>query len=280
MRRALVIALVLLGPGTADAATLGREGTELVYRSAPGQAELHMLTEEDGELFMLGGDVTPGEGCSGVEVSCSLAGVTGLRVFLGDGDDRFDVRASLPVTVDGGPGADTVDVSDTERGPVLLTGGPGNDTLTTAGRFPGITLDGGDGDDVLGVAVTGGNTAIDVVCGAGADRAFGEPRDRFGDGCAAAVKTSGPKRVSRDFRAGRLRVPATGTVTLRRRAADSELYSTVLARGAFDRPAGPLRVRLKPTAAGRRATRPRVWVFIQTRTRSDRTEVIFPSRLG
>src|SRR4029079_17060941 len=104
---------VLLGAGTANAATLGREGPELVYRSAPGQGELHMLMEEDGELFMLGGDVTPGEGCSGIEGSCSLAGATSLGVFLGDGDDRFDVRASLPVTIDGGPGADSVDVSDT-----------------------------------------------------------------------------------------------------------------------------------------------------------------------
>lgn len=276
---ALLLAL-LVAPTSAQAATLGREGTELVYRSAPGQAELHMLIEEDGELLMLGGDVTPGEGCNGVEVSCPLAGVTGLRVFLGDGDDRFDVRASLPVMVDGGPGADDIGLSDTTRGPVLLSGGPGDDTLVMEGRFPGITLDGGDGDDVLGVALTGGDTPIDFLCGAGADRAFGEPPDRFGDGCARAVKTRGPKRVSRDFRAGRLPVPATGTVTVRRRSADSAFDGAVLARGTFDRPAGPLRVRLKPTAAGRRATRPRVWVLLQTRTRSDRTEVIFPSRLG
>jgi len=39
MRALLTLALVLLTPSSAQAGTIAREGTELVYRSAPGQSD-------------------------------------------------------------------------------------------------------------------------------------------------------------------------------------------------------------------------------------------------
>jgi len=305
--RALVILLVLLVPSTAQAATLGREGTELVYRSAPGQEELHLLMEgDDGDLIMVGGDVTPGAGCAGVEVSCSLAGITTVRVLLGDGNDRFEVRAPVAVVADlgpgndafeahtrsaavtGGPGADRIDSFNAEKatGPFQLDGGVGNDTLVFAGRVPGITLIGGEGDDLLALALTGPTGwPIDFVCGPGADRAIMEPQDRAGDGCARPVTgLTGLKGVSRTFREGRLEAPSRTGVTLRRRTTTGGLDLAVIARRDFSAPAGPLRVRLRTTADGRRwlSRNPKlpVWVFIRTRTGSDRAEVIFESRLG
>jgi hypothetical protein len=62
------------------------------------------------------------------------------------------------------------------------------------------------------------------------------------------------------------------------------LELAVIARRDFNAPAGPLRVRLRTTPDGRRwlSRNPKlpVWVFIRTRTGSDRAEVIFESRLG
>ncbi|MDA0172334.1 hypothetical protein OJ998_24740 [Solirubrobacter taibaiensis] len=308
MRPLLTLLFVLLVPATAQAATLGREGTELVYRSAPGQQELHLLMEDDdgGDLVMIGGDVTPGAGCEGVEVSCSLAGVTTVRVFLGDGNDRFEVRAPVAIVADlgpgndefeadglgavvtGGPGADHITGFNAENatGPFQLDGGEGDDTLVFAGRMPGITLTGGAGDDLLALALTSPDGApIDFVCGPGADRAIMEPQDRAGDGCARPVTgLTGLKRVSRTFREGRLEAPARGGVTLRRRTTTGGLNLAVIARRDFSAPAGPLRVRLRTTPDGRRwlDRNPKlpVWVFIRTRTGSDRAEVIFESRLG
>ena len=39
MRALLILALALLTPASAQAGTIAREGTELVYRSAPGEAD-------------------------------------------------------------------------------------------------------------------------------------------------------------------------------------------------------------------------------------------------
>jgi hypothetical protein len=227
-------------------------------------------------------------------------------VFLGDGNDRFEVRAPVAIVADlgpgddefeangrsavvaGGPGADQLYGFNAEdaTGPFQLDGGEGNDTLIFAGRVPGITLTGGAGDDVLALALSGPTgPPIDFVCGPGADRAIMEPQDRAGDGCARPVTgLTGLKRVSRTFREGRLEAPARGGVTLRRRTTTGGLDLAVIARRDFSAPAGPLRVRLRTTADGRRWLRrnPKlpVWVSIRTRTGFDRAEVIFESRLG
>ena len=45
MRTLLILSLVLLAPASAQAGTIAREGTELVYRSEPGEAD--QLSVED-----------------------------------------------------------------------------------------------------------------------------------------------------------------------------------------------------------------------------------------
>jgi hypothetical protein len=167
-----------------------------------------------------------------------------------------------------------------------INGGPGNDTLVMAGRAPGITLNGGDGDDLLALALSGPDgPPVDLVCGPGADRTIGEPQDRNGDGCARPViGLTGLRRVDRRFREGRLEAPSRTTVTLRRRTTTGTIDGTLIAHRTVQAPAGPLRVRLKTTNAGRRWLRrtPKlpVWASIRTRTGADRAEVIFASKLG
>ncbi|MDA0182459.1 calcium-binding protein [Solirubrobacter phytolaccae] len=302
-----VLALLLVAPATAQAGTLAREGTELVYRSAPEQADAFLATVDRGALVVQGRGITPGEGCGGTVIRCSLDGITGLRVFAGDGNDELQIKGSLALAVDLGPGDDVlnftapaavvsagdgrdrVDSFNSEHyvGPFQLDGGPGDDTLIQAGRGPGMTLIGGDGNDTLGVLLVGiDGYAVDLVCGAGEDRTIGEPQDRLGEGCATALTdVTSPRRVSRTFREGRLATPARVTVTLRRRIPGSgSLEQAVIARRTFSAPAGPLRAQLRTTAAGRRWLRrdPKLPVFVrvQTRTRSERAEVWFESRLG
>ncbi|RKQ88010.1 hypothetical protein C8N24_6046 [Solirubrobacter pauli] len=310
--RLLAFLLVLLAvPATASAAeTIGIEGTELVYRTDPA-ADDHgtfLLMEGDtkDELFVIGGGVTPGPGCEGVEISCSVAGITAVRVIGGSGDENVEVRGPWPVIADlgagddlfsatapnaviaGGPGDDRLDVYNEAAapGPFQVDGGVGDDTLTFAGRAPGVTLNGGEGDDLLALALTGpGGVPVDFICGPGADRTIGEPQDRNGDGCARPVTgLTSLRRVDRRFREGRLEAPARTTVTLRRRTARGTVDGTLIARRTVQAPAGPLRVQLKTTAAGRRALRrtPKlpVWASIRTRTGSDSAEVIFASKLG
>jgi len=310
-RPALVLLLLLAVPATASAGeTIGREGSELVYRTDPvaddGGAFLLMAGDTKDELLVIGGGITPGAGCKGVEVRCSVAGITGVRVVGGAGDENVEVRGPWPVVADlgagddaflaeapsaavaGGPGDDRLDVANAENapGPFQVDGGAGKDTVVMAGRAPGVTLGGGEGDDLLAVALSGpGGAPVDFVCGPGADRTIGEPQDRNGDGCARPVAgLTGLRRVDRSFREGRLEAPARTTVTLRRRTRSGTIDGTVIARRTVQAPAGPLRVRLKTTPAGRRSLRrtpkPPVWASIRTRTGPDQAEVIFASKLG
>jgi hypothetical protein len=86
--------------------------------------------------------------------------------------------------------------------------------------------------------------------------------------------TSGlnPDRVSRILR-GTLTAPAHVDVVFR-----DARSGTVLARGAADRPAGPLRLRLMTTKAGRHLARHHV--TIRTRAGGERGRVDFYPRLA
>ena len=81
------------------------------------------------------------------------------------------------------------------------------------------------------------------------------------------------------------RAPATGSITFRRRPGSGRRAAEVIARGSFTGgAAGPLRVRLKTTTAGRRRLRRdrdlKLYVIVRTRTGGDRGEVMFDSRIG
>jgi hypothetical protein len=331
--RAVVLALVvaLLLPASARAATLGLEGTELVYRSDPAHADVIVLQNTEGTLFGHAPrdrdvDVVPGAGCERVEeqIRCPLAGVTAVRVLAGDGDDSMilildeqpaivdlgpgkdSFRGRAPTltltggdgrdyaessasagTLDLGPGDDEIvsDIGGESTGPLLLAGGDGDDRISFFGDSGGgISVSGGPGDDVIAADTFPGQPGVDVACGPGNDRTTLHVRDRAGDGCAAHLVIGRTARVARSLPAT-LSGPATGSVTFRRRPGNGRHPAEVIARGTFDAgAAGPLRVRLKTTKAGRRWLRRdrdlKLYVFVRTRTGGDRGQVRFDSRIG
>jgi len=329
----LLAALLLAMPASARAGTIGLEGTELVYRSAPGEADDFVAQDnpEDvpGKLVVYerGTKLTPGAGCGRGKfyLECSTQGVTAMRVFAADGDDRVAVLLRMPVFVDLGPGNDTYggrattltltagdgrDDVEAEPGGGAIDLGPGNDHgyVSLASNFPGpLTLEGRDGDDRLelsgfaepGVRASGGagddtilvglyggaestGTAVDVACGPGSDSTQLRLFDHAGDGCAPVPTAITPSRVSRIFREGILAGPARVDIRFRRRPGGGRRPAELLARGSADRPAGPVRLRLKATAAGRRRLEPdlKLYVFIRTQTGGDRSKVRFDSRLA
>ena len=194
-----------------------------------------------------------------------------FTVTAGEGTDRVGFLAAAGA-VDLGPGEDSfsAELPKGFTGPLTVDGGEGRDLLSLYGTVaPGVSFSGGPGDDELILQATGG-PGIDVACGAGADRAEVRSEDRTGEGCAPALT---PGALSRTSFTGALTGPATGKVTV---------YGGkhAIARGTFTlAAAGPLAVRLKPTTAGRRSRRTKVYVTVRIRTGSDESEVGFPARL-
>jgi hypothetical protein len=272
----------------------------------------------------LGDDLRLGPGCTEQDlgVQCPTAGVAGLTIVTGDGADDVTVIAKLPVAIDVGEGDDAFDVSggtvtltggpgddsgavaastatvnggdgddgfeiegfDDSTGPYAIDGGPGDDRISLRHRGPGMALSGGDGDDALFTAADGPDP-VAFTCGPGADHWLAAPRDTPGDGCAAHLAPITTRTVSLALREGALSGPASGSVTLKRRAGRSGIEHERIARGVFERAkAGPLSLRLKRTSAGRRWLRREphlpVFVTVLTRTGADRGEVAFRSKVG
>jgi Ca2+-binding RTX toxin-like protein len=178
--RLALAALTLLAvvPASAPAATVSREGSEIVFRSGPGEADGFRMDASAKDSRVRFSDshgdastISPGAGCAkegvrpgptpgsylaSADAICDSAGVTLVRILTGDGNDAFYVAGALPVDLDLGPGDDRVS-----------TGGgqddAGNDRLPT---LPAATVTGGDGNDLLDI---GARTAK-VSGGAGNDR--------------------------------------------------------------------------------------------------------------
>ncbi|MDX8152286.1 hypothetical protein SK069_11815 [Patulibacter brassicae] len=174
-----LVALALAGSASpAAAAHLTTDGTTLVVRAAPGErndlivrtdlfapsrievSDLVGLTADDG----LGCEPSTAAGRS--YRSCPAAGLAGVRVEAGDGDDGAIVAGALPVAgpivVDGGAGADRLRGPDDAGTGVTLLGGDGDDVL-----------EGGDGPDVL----RGGSGNDQLDGGRGDDQVLGEDGD-------------------------------------------------------------------------------------------------------
>jgi Ca2+-binding RTX toxin-like protein len=195
MRAALAIAAVvaLATPAATSALTLSEKDGVLLYTASPGEENLgglhqappgHVpdgLDETDHEHFWIKdfgakNDATLGDGCRKLDPSrstytyydyqCDAAGITSVRLDLGDEGDVAGANTDLPVTLLGGPGddlwlevplhgvADGGDGNDALRffrnGDATIAGGPGIDTvdfdlsgferLATSGVH--VTLDG------------------------------------------------------------------------------------------------------------------------------------------
>jgi Ca2+-binding RTX toxin-like protein len=120
--------LAIVGDEDPNAVLASVRGRRLIVRSAGGLLRLG--------TFPLGTDCRQ----RGPFISC-LGPVDSIVASLGGGDDRLAVRggvpSTVPVTVDGGPGAD------------LIRGGPGGDILYGGDDQDRDRLSGGDGNDAL-----------------------------------------------------------------------------------------------------------------------------------
>lgn len=166
-------AALALFPTAANAATFHREGDTLVYTAAAGARNWPAVEiGDDSSMLRIndGGDhMVPGAGCALPDpaddtiIDCAMPGR--LRLELGDGDDQDMLRESLPslpVTVLGGPGNDTLSANQDVDDMVTLDGGEGDDVLN--GRQFNDTLLGGPGKDTLN-----GNGGDDVLHGGDGD---------------------------------------------------------------------------------------------------------------
>lgn len=146
-----------------------------------------------------GASITPGDGCTAMadgSVVCRVDGLAGVRVLLGDGDDRLDASALrdqgpppsgaasnfYAVEVDGGDGAEALLGADATFSCLR-----GNDVITSAvtrqaperalcgpiGGHGADKLVGGEADDVL----SGGPGVDSIVAGRGRDQATGGSDD-------------------------------------------------------------------------------------------------------
>lgn len=184
MRPLILLLLVLAAPTSAQAATVGREGTELVYRSAPGQEDLFDAEQRGGALTFVGkegGDaaIKPATGCTLKRkvVRCPTDGLTAIRVLAGDSDDLIAMYGlTVPTIVDLGPGSDDF---DGEAPSLTLTAGAGSDRVDIAALAG--TIDMGPGEDLAAAAIADrfvGPLAIEG--GEGRDLIFVDGRRKAG----------------------------------------------------------------------------------------------------
>lgn len=164
-RTAIAMALLAacfgaVGAATAQASTVTTEGGALVLRAAPGEANyvgIQMHDDQPGKLAVMDtGTVQTGTPDCTYDseyhtwLTCAIP-AAGIRVETLDGNDVVNINgkvpATVPVTVDGGTGDDTLKGDLYGDRPETLIGGPGNDKLY--GGAGNDVLAGGDGDDEL-----------------------------------------------------------------------------------------------------------------------------------
>src|SRR4051794_38256349 len=135
-----------------------------VQAADDGSAKVSVLDSGDG---MVSGDARCEWGGENFPYMTTCPAPTAIRVVLGDGDDWYAESGdfSVPITVDGGAGADQIQGED---GPETLTGGAGDDAIKSYGGSD--VIDGGDGNDKL----FGGKGADQVLGGAGNDALEGD----------------------------------------------------------------------------------------------------------
>ncbi|WP_167288834.1 calcium-binding protein [Nocardioides seonyuensis] len=146
----------------ASGATFHLEGSTLVYTASPGVNNYPFVAGDAGSLLISDPAETmvPGAGCVltdppyADQVLCPMPAA--LRLELGDGEDRDLLDQTLPSLT------------------ITVVGGSGNDALSANNDVDNVvTLDGGDGDDVL----NGMRFADTLLGGAGKDALHGNGGD-------------------------------------------------------------------------------------------------------
>jgi Ca2+-binding RTX toxin-like protein len=163
MKRAILILLTILAAQTATAASAETTSYTVVLAGGTAQNMIHIWLTPDGYNYVIdsavplevGGTVCENAPGNPNELVCKAPLVAGFEVNAGPGDDTIAVAAAvtIPVTMRGGPGDDTLSGGS---GPDKLIGGAGDDDLSGhAGNdliFGGSgndTISGGSGNDML-----------------------------------------------------------------------------------------------------------------------------------
>jgi hypothetical protein len=195
----IAAALLVCAPA-AHAAVLTINGNSgvLAYSGSEGEAN-HVsiafdssatkvaITDPGAKAWAVGLSGSGSRNCvkSGSTVTCTANGIRSLAIALGEGDDTLTTNTDLPVSADGGPGADNLatgrgaDKLQGGNGRDVLAGGPGADYIaggssedavdyTAATDAVSVTHDGLAND---GAAKEGDNVAADVESAAGGDGA-------------------------------------------------------------------------------------------------------------
>jgi hypothetical protein len=158
------------------------QGNRLVFVASPGESNELTIAPVASAYHVAdaGAPVRAGAGChakAGV-VTCTLGGVAGVFVDLGDGSDSVRLAAlTIPAEVAAGPGDDLVIAGS---GDDVVLGGAGDDTVY--GGDGSDLIYGGDGEDYLsggpGANIVDGGAGNDsIVGGAGDDLLSGGPDD-------------------------------------------------------------------------------------------------------
>ena len=154
----------------AQAGTLTMDGTTAVFTAGAGEVnELEGQVDDYGSVQLTDRNPIRSEGIpnctgAGTMIDCSL-NATGLRVGLGDQDDKANITApdATPVTISGGDGDDELTASGT---PLRLLGDAGDDLLDATGK--NAAFSGGAGTDLI---MNRSKSTVDCA-GGGVDRAF------------------------------------------------------------------------------------------------------------
>ena len=144
-----LLVAALLTPASAQAGTVALEGTELVFRSDPGQLDDLVVMPEPGVVTFRAAGLVAGAGCtaeSSESLRCPSAGVTAIRVLAGDRSDSIVAGGPLPLVVDLGPGHDKFVAGGSSEGQqtsVAVDAGPGNDTVELSSASAAVAGDSG-----------------------------------------------------------------------------------------------------------------------------------------
>lgn len=191
MRHTGKIVAALLGAGglvacvavatPAQAATKGLAtvvGTGIVqYQAAKGRANGVVLTRSGTTVTVDDRTaITPGKGCKAVDattVRCTASKLSWVRVYLYDGNDIVINKTDLPISADGGTGADRItggpwaDILKGGRGSDAIWGLGGDDQIDAS--YDNDRVSGGDGndkiDDGFGTDVVLGGNGNDELTG-------------------------------------------------------------------------------------------------------------------
>jgi Ca2+-binding RTX toxin-like protein len=190
----LAATFVLAAPAAAQAGTLSVDGTTAVYSEADGdmgQNGVQVFVASSGNHFLREEvDSVSGTGCTNLGSGFWDCGpnITAWRITLGGGNDQLTgypllpgiTAASIPITVDGGPGSDTLtggeagDLIDGGIGNDNMSGGSGTDVVTYASRTVGVNVDrSAGGAAVNGSSEDGSPGARDIIHAADVEGVIG-----------------------------------------------------------------------------------------------------------